>query len=255
MLRLRIIEAWIMFNWCYQTHWKADRIMLIDKMPEKIRNMNENDWLILLNTIGAIMIKGGALVVSLLTMPAFFRYFRDQEVLGLWFTILSVLSWILTFDLGIGNGLRNHLVSALASYDRSIIKKYISSAYIAIGIVALASVGASVMIFRFLRWNAIFNISNNIVSNNTLNRVVVIVFSGIMLQFLLKLITSILYAMQKSALNNLLNLISSILIYLYLAVAKSSDVTTNLISMAIVYVLAVNIPLLVATIIVFSKEL
>lgn len=224
-------------------------------IKNKFKNTNENNKAIIYNTIGAFLVKGGALVISLSTMPAYMRYFDNQQILGLWFTILSVLSWILTFDLGIGNGLRNHLVPALVSKDQIKIKKYISSAYVVIGVVVLFSIGLSRLFFRFINWNTIFNISNDIVSRETLNITVGIVFSGIMLQFLFKLITSILYAMQKSALNNFLSLLTSIITLAYVLIAKSSDVATNLISLAFIHVLAVNIPLLFSTIIVFVKEL
>ena len=216
---------------------------------------NENNKIILNNVIGAFLVKGGALFVSLLTMPAYLKYFDNQQILGLWFTILSVLSWILTFDLGIGNGLRNHLVHALVARNDLLAKRYISSAYIAIGAVVILISFLSIILFRLINWNIIFNISPTIVSKETLYITVCIVFSGIMLQFLFKLITSILYAMQKSALINLLSLITSITILIYVSVAKSTDISTNLVSLAIVYLLAVNIPLLITTIIVFSTKL
>ncbi|MBV7508973.1 polysaccharide biosynthesis C-terminal domain-containing protein [Bacillus sp. sid0103] len=216
---------------------------------------NENNRTILNNTLGAFVVRGGALLISLFTLPAYIRYFDNQQILGLWFTILSVLIWVLTFDLGIGNGLRNHLVHALVNKDHLLAKKYISSAYIVIGILVLFISCFSTVIFRFINWNAVFNISTSIVSKETLNITVCIVFGGIMLQFLLKLITSILYAMQKSALTNLLSLLNSIIILGYVLLAKSSDISTNLISLAIVNVLAVNIPLLLTTIIVFSTKL
>lgn len=216
---------------------------------------NENNRTILNNALGAFLVKGGALIISLLTMPAYIRYFDNQQILGLWFTILSVLTWVLTFDLGIGNGLRNNLVHALVKKDELLAKKYISSAYIIIGILVLSVLCFSIVIFRFINWNMFFNIPFNIVSKETLNITVFIVFGGIMLQFLFKVITSILYAMQKSALNNLLNLFTNIIILAYVSLATTADISTNLISLAVVHVLAVNIPLLLTTIIVFSTKL
>lgn len=225
------------------------------RLKNRFKSTNENNKAIAYNTLGAFIVKGAALVVSLFTMPSYMRYFDNQQILGLWFTILSVLSWVLTFDLGIGNGLRNHLVPALVKKDQIRIKKYISSAYFVVGAIVLLSLVSSAVFFRFINWNNIFNIANNIVPIKTLNVTVSIVFSGIMLQFLFKLITSILYAMQKSALNNFLSLLSSIIILIYVSFAKSSDISTNLISLAIVNVLAVNLPLFLSTIIIFNSKL
>ncbi|WP_342547344.1 polysaccharide biosynthesis C-terminal domain-containing protein [Paenibacillus sp. FSL P2-0089] len=230
-------------------------VYLISKLKSLIRKTNENNRTILFNTLGAFLVKGGALIISLFTLPAYINYFENQRILGLWFTMLSVLSWILTFDLGIGNGLRNHLVPVITNKNDLMAKKYISSAYLVISAVVLVTVGFSMIVFKWISWNSIFNIPNSIVSEKALYITVCIIFSGIMFQFLLKLISSILYAMQKSALINLLSLLTSIITLTYVSLAKTSDITSNLISMAIVNVLAVNIPLIVVSLIVFYKKL
>ncbi|WP_404322735.1 polysaccharide biosynthesis C-terminal domain-containing protein [Cytobacillus firmus] len=224
----------------------------IKKIKNRIKSTNENNKTILNNALGAFTIKGGALVISLFTMPAYLLYFNDQQILGLWFTVLSVLTWILTFDLGIGNGLRNHLVRAFVVNDSILAKRYISSAYFVIGILVLLVSFLSLILFRYINWNTVFNISTKNISNETLNITVSIVFIGITLQLFLKLITSILFAMQKSALPSLLSLISSTLILIYVLLAGSPDISKSLISLAFVHVLAVNVPLFVTTIIVFS---
>ena len=224
-------------------------------MISRLINTNEKNKQIFYNTIGSFLVKGAALIISLYTMPAYIKYFDNQQILGLWFTIVSVLSWILTFDLGIGNGLRNYLVPALVNNDKVLIKKYISSAYVLIGAFVLFSILFSFFVFRYINWNKVFNISQGVVSKEVLSITVIIVFSGIMLQFLFKLVTSILYAMQKSALNNFLNLLSSIITLVYVLLAKSSDISTNLISLAVVNVLAVNLPLVIVSIIVFTNNL
>lgn len=228
---------------------------LIKNYIFKIKHTNVNNKNIINNTIGAFIVKGGALIVSLLTMPSFIRYFNNQQILGLWFTMLSVLSWILTFDLGIGNGLRNHLVPVFAKKDYPQAKKYISSAYVSIGILILLTTSIALVVFQVINWNFIFHISENIISNDTLKIAVCIVFSGIMLQFLLKLITSILYALQKSAVVNFISLISSIITLLYVSFAKSSSIAYNLIVLAFVQVLAINVPLIITTIYIFKKYL
>lgn len=225
------------------------------KIKYEFKTMSEKNRLIFNNIIGAFTIKGVALIVSLFTMPAYIRYFDNQQVLGLWFTMLSILSWILTFDLGIGNGLRNKLVPILVEKDYNKAKKYISSAYIGVGVLVLIGIILSLIIFPIINWNIIFNIDENVISRDVLNVASMIVFLGIMFQFLLKLITSILYAMQKSALTNLLSLLNSIIILNYVLFAKTSSVAANLIYLAFIHVLAVNLPLLIASVYIFSNKL
>jgi O-antigen/teichoic acid export membrane protein len=173
----------------------------------------------------------------------------------MWFTAISILSWILTFDMGIGNGLRNHLVEPLVNNDNEKIKGYISSAYISVGgIVILLSVLSTILI-PWLDWNYIFNISADIVTSDVLVFMVTMLIVGIMLQFWLKLITSVLYALQKSALASLLPLFSSLLILGFTIVAKTDNLNFNIKSLSVAYIFTANIPYLVATLILFFTKL
>ena len=218
-------------------------------------NGEKKDKQILKNICGALFIKGGALFISLFTMPAYIKYFDNQVVLGLWFTVLSVMIWLLSFDFGVGNGLRNKLVDAIVKGDKKEIKTYISSAYIINMVIVIFTIFLGFIASYYINWNLIFNIDKNLVSKETMLFTVRCIFIGIMLQFLLRLISSILYALQKSAMTNLLAFTTSILQLLFLLLAPSYDLETNLKMLSISYVAFVNIPILLATIIVFQTDL
>lgn len=222
---------------------------------KKLKVIIKNNKNIANNIIGAFIVRGGSLIVSLFTMPAYMRYFQNQTVLGLWFTILSVLNWVLMFDLGLGNGLRNKLPLATAEGDENKAHKYISSTYISMAILIFVLCIISFFIFPYIPWNNFFNIDKNLVSHDTLVTSVKIVFIGIMIQFLLKLITSILYAIQKSAIVNLLGLLSNIIILGFVLYAPAMGSEQSLIAMSWINVIAVNAPLLIVTIIIFSTIL
>ena len=74
----------------------------------------KNNSNILSNIIGTVLVRGGSFLIAIVSMPMYLNYFNNNAVLGIWFTILAVLSWMLSFDLGIGNGLRNNLVESLS---------------------------------------------------------------------------------------------------------------------------------------------
>lgn len=215
----------------------------------------KNNSNIFYNIIGAFIVRGGSFLIAIISMPLYLNYFNNNSVLGLWFTILSVLSWLLSFDLGIGNGLRNKLVESLSKNDEYATKQYISSAYILLGILTFIIIVAALILFPFLNWNKILNISELQIENKTLVYVIQIIFSGILFQFFLRLINSILFALQKSAVTNILTFISISLQVLYIFFIKTGNLKTDLINLAWVQTITVNGPLLITTLIIFSKYL
>lgn len=216
---------------------------------------NENDKAVLRNISAAFIIKGGALLISFFSLPAYIRFFDNKDILGVWFTILSVLTWILSFDFGIGNGLRNKLVGALVRNDKLEARLYISSAYFVIGSLVIVFSFLATIAFKYLDWNSIFNISTDLISAHTMNFVVRCVLYTIMLQLFFGLISSVLYAIQKSAINNLISLITSVSQLFFVLIFTSSDVETNIKILSVVYLLCVIVPLLVTTIIIFTTRL
>lgn len=207
------------------------------------------------NIIFVFLIQGGSMIMGLFTMPAYLRYFDDNLVLGCWYTLLSVINWVLIFDLGIGNGLRNQLTAALAVRDYDKAKKLISSAYSTIAIFILIVTAIVWLILPSFDLNSFFNVSTDVISSQTLLLCVRIIFVGIALRFILQMISSILYAMQKSALVNFMAFITNLSILLYVMIAPTGSAEENLVRLSYVHVIAANLPFIVVTIWVFGKYL
>ena len=224
-------------------------------MRLKISKMNGRSRKVIINSIISVSIKGLSIIIGFLTFPLYGKYFSNQSALGIWLTLLSVLSWIFTFDLGIGNGLRNHLTITLANGEDEEAKKYISSAYASVTILCMLFSLIFIIICNIIDLNRAFNISQEVIDAKTLKEVIILLFIGTMVQFSLKLITSIYMALQKAAIPSLVQVISNLLLFVYLILAKPSDLKQNLVNIALVYIISTNMPLLFANIIVFSKEL
>lgn len=227
---------------------------MVNKLIRKIKDMSENNRIVIINIVGAMVVKGLALVISLFTMPAYMHFFGDETALGLWFTVVSVLNWILNFDLGIGNGLRNHLTQALARKDLPEAKRYLSSAYVSVGTICLFLSLSLFVVFGFVDWNTVFSISADIVSPKALLWSVRIIFIGIILQMFFKLVTSVLYAIQKSSLNNFLHLCATAATLATVLIIPSKSNDENMITMAIVHSIASVLPFAIASVVVFSGK-
>lgn len=218
---------------------------------QKFRQLSDKDRILFQNILGAFAVKGLSLVVSLFTLPAYMRFFKDQNVLGVWYTVLSVLTWVLNFDLGVGNGLRNKLALALAVNDQERARQVISSAYFMIGGLMLVLTAAGLTLIPLADWNRFFNVEADLISGETLAQVVRYAFIGIALQFFLRLISSILYALQKSAVNDAISLVTSVLLLTFALLAPAAVPADSLKLFSLGYVFCANLPLAVATVMVF----
>lgn len=209
---------------------------------------------LLRNILLAFFVKGISLFVSLFSMPLYIKYFDDNAALGMWYTILSMLSWINLCDLGLGNGLRNRLTEALALGQNEKAKEYISATYAVLCKIILPISVIICVLLQFVNFNKFFNISDAIVDGQDVELAMTILVLGVCVNFIVKVITNVIYALQKSSLNNVLTLISSILPLIFISVFKGDDVSTNLVLLSVVHVFSINIPLIVASIILFNSE-
>lgn len=181
-------------------------------------------------------------------VPVTLNYLGKTEY-GIWLTLASILSWLINLDFGLGNGLRNKLAEALALNDIKLARFYISTAYavFAIGIFAAFLIYAS--IHGLLNWGNILQAPNDY--TDLLNTLILYVIILFLVQFLLKLITSVINADQRPALNGGLSLITNtitlLIVYLLSKYTKPSLTLFGLVSSGIPVVV-----FLVASIILFS---
>lgn len=225
------------------------------KFLNKFKQLGENSKIIIKNVSGAFAVKGLSLIISFITTPLFIQYFNDNKVLGVWYTLLSVLIWFLNFDLGLGNGIRNNLVKALTIKDYDKGRRIISSGMFAVGLVTTLLTIIGVILISILDLNSFFNIDTNIISPHALFLSTIFVFIAIMFRFFLTTISSVFYALQKSAINNFLALCVSIMQLLYILIIKFDTPEEALIQISFAYIFLSNFPIVIAGIIVFYKEL
>ena len=219
----------------------------------KKKSLDEDDRNVIIHIAIAFFVKGVSLFISMFSMPLYIKYFDNNEVLGLWYTVLSLLSWIQLCDLGLGNGLRNRLTEALALGDIEKSKRLISSTYAALSVVIAPIMLVGCLVIPFVDFNRFLNVSNSLVSPKTMHFAIAVLFAGVCVNFVLKTINVVFYAIQKSSVNNIISLITSVIPLLYILMFNGSSLESNLLSLTFVHVVATNLPLLVAGIFVFCR--
>ena len=211
---------------------------------------NSRNKMLFLNILFSGFLKIVGLLTSLVIVPITINYLNN-EVCGIWMTITSILYWITTFDIGLGNGMRNYLAEALATNDTKLGKKYISTTMLLLSLIALSM--AIVLLYPLItiNFNSFFN--TNAIAGNELRMAVVIAVGFTLMNFVLKNIGMIFVAMQKYAINDLLsisgNVIALILIYILTKVT-----TGNLVLVVLAYTMTSCVAFLLAAIPLFWKH-
>lgn len=222
------------------------------------------------NLSWSLVIKVVALAIGLFIYPMYVKYFGNQTAivditgsptthgaiaLGTWLVILQILSWVLMFDIGIGNGLKTKLVESFNKKDDETSKKLISSSYISNLLIVGGLLCVGLPIIFFIDFNSLLNISTDVIPVSTLQLAFALAFISICLEFVLKVILNIYQAMQKQVIASLFPLISTILLLIFVYFARFESMATALITISAFYIVSINLPLIILTIVCFSGKL
>lgn len=156
---------------------------------------------------GSVLYKGGAVAASFLAIPVMISYLGVAQF-GVWSTLLTIMSWVVFFDLGVGNGLRNKVAESLATGRHDLAQAYISSAYSMIALVALALWVLFFSLAYAVSWQRIFN--TMAIEEHELRYSVQVAMSFMLINFWVGLITALLGAVQKNALVSLGQLFTNV---------------------------------------------
>ena len=180
---------------------------------------------------GAVVYRAVAMAASFVAIPLMIGYL-GQERFGVWSTLLTVMSWIVFFDLGIGNGLRNKVAESLAKNERLEAVSYIASGYTLIGLIALAVWVLVTAGSYFVPWQSVFN--TQAIPESTLRDTVQIATFFIVLNFWVGLIAALLGAVQRTSLVALGQVVSNLLV-LALVFVLTKTTNASISHLALVY--------------------
>ena len=96
-------------------------------------------------------------LATLVTTRALFDLL-GAEAYGAWSLIVSLQSWILLCDLGIGKGMRNHIARSLALGRITEARAVIASAYALFALICLALTALAIPVILTLDWQRVLNL-------------------------------------------------------------------------------------------------
>ena len=192
-------------------------------MPINLKIVNAKSSIVLdrwklakVNILASLLIKGANILLSFIIIKIVLELIGEMEY-GVWLVINSLNAFMNFFDLGLGNGLRNHLSEAMANNNFVLAKKLVSTTYFILFVIVVLFFLLYILISHYINWYLLFNVKLVVLPN--LATLMFYVVSFFFINFYLRLITSVIYAFQLPALNDSIflftNLLSFTIIYTY----------------------------------------
>lgn len=159
-------------------------------------------------------LKGGSIAVNLAFVPLLISTL-SPETYGVWLTITTFVAWLSFFDIGLGHGLRNKIAECIGDGRANEAKSYISTSYISLAVIVVVLVLLQLVIVPLFDWSKILNAPQ--VMQQELGILMIWVTTLVVTQFLLKLITSVMMALQMPFVSSLVILLGQLLAFLIIS--------------------------------------
>ncbi|RYY19176.1 MAG: MATE family efflux transporter [Chitinophagaceae bacterium] len=171
-----------------------------------------------MNVLYSFLIKIVSVVLNLVLVPLTLGLL-NKDLYGVWLTLSSIVTWFTFIDFGLGNGLRNKLTELLSQGKQDQAQIYVSTLYattLGIGLVFWILYSC---IHPWLNWAQILRVPQQ--WSGQIGMLAYVAFSAFWMQLVLRNISFILLAVQKSALNALFPLLSNFLTLILLILLRT----------------------------------
>lgn len=174
---------------------------ILQRLTQRFLTENRRTALVHKNIIWSFLIKGWSGVVMLLSIPITIECLGVYKN-GLWMTIATILLWIDSFDIGLGNGMRNKLATYLAKNETLKGRECVSSTFFMLIFIIIPATLLLLLLIHQLDWYQILNVSPQQVPN--LVDVLTVSVSLVCMTFIFKFVGNVYMALQLPAVNNAL---------------------------------------------------
>lgn len=162
---------------------------------------NSRSQLLKKNILFSFAIKGWAGVVQILLVPITIHCLGNY-INGIWMVISSILVWIDSLDIGLGNGLRNKLSERIALKDTHGAKEYVSTTFFTLIGIIIPAIILILLACTNIDLYKLLNVDPRIIPNLTAVVCLSVVLVGN--TFIFKFIGNVYLALQLPAINNAL---------------------------------------------------
>lgn len=202
------------------------------------------------NIIKLLLVRGFGIAVNMALIPISLNLLEEYKF-GLWITVFNILAWITLFDIGIGNGLRNKFTAAMSNNDTNAAREYVSTAYVIVTGISCLLILLFIIPWLSVNWVFVFNAKDSL--KNELFLLLGITFLMTCIQFILKLINTLLTANHQPAASALVMTISNTLV-LSIFLIGNDFLKGNLLGIGFVYTFTPLLILLITSIIFFNGK-
>ncbi|MBQ1017239.1 lipopolysaccharide biosynthesis protein [Micromonospora sp. D93] len=143
----------------------------------------------------ALVSRAAGLIVPIVLVPVTLPFFGN-DLYGLWMAVASLAGMAAFADLGLGSGLMTKLASCYAHGDTTRARRYISSAYLTLTVLAFALTGLLWLTAGVVPWSSLFNVTGQVTPEQT-RMISLICLTGFALNVPLSLIARVQYAYQQ----------------------------------------------------------
>lgn len=135
-------------------------------------------------------------IISFILVPIMLKYLGNEQY-GMWSVLLALINWILFFDLGLANSVKNKVAECYASKDYYNANVYLSTGYYLVFIFSVLIYIIFFIFSEYINWQSVFNTYT--LDNEYLKYILNIIVFSILVNFILSIIDGVLNAVQKSS--------------------------------------------------------
>ncbi|WP_259432214.1 lipopolysaccharide biosynthesis protein [Butyricimonas virosa] len=224
--------------------------MMLDKIHIFFTTGTQRTLTVKRNIIYSFFIKGISILVSFILVPLTIDFVNSVQY-GIWLTVSSLVGWFAYFDMGLTHGFRNKFAAAIARKDDSLAREYVSTTYAVLTIIFITILLLALWVNSYLDWSKILGLDPLI--SEELSRVFGVLIIFFCLNAILNVFTTLLLALQKTAMSSLILVISQLAI-LFVIFVLTKTATGSLLMLTFVFSGIQCLVLLVISIVLFATR-